>query len=113
MLVSSILHDDTVTIETNTTGLPDADGVPTTTTTETEWAGVNVQQIKAELLTDDDRNTSRTWYRVSGPTPPVDMTTADTILWRGTRYIIDGEPDTRSGLGRIEHTSLRMYYARG
>lgn len=113
MLPFSILHDDTVTIEATTSGRPDADGVPTETTTETEWAGVNVQQIKAEYLTDDDRATSRTWYRVSGPPAPVELDTADRIKWRGITYRIDGEPDTRTGTGRIEHTSLRMYYAQG
>lgn len=113
MRLPTILHDDTVTIETVTSGRPDADGVPTETTTETEWTGVNVQQIKAELLTDDDRNTSRTWYRVSGPPPSVELSTADKIIWQGTRYQIDGHPDTRTGTGRIEHTSLRMYIAKG
>lgn len=111
MLPSSILHNDTVTIEKVRVGLPDADGVPIETITTTDWVGVNVQQVRAELLSDDDRNTSRTWYRVSGP--PVDLNTADRIIWQGTRYLIDGEPDTRTGAGRIEHTSLRMYYGQG
>ena len=111
MFPSSPLHDETVTIRISEYGPPDQYGVSSQTFTEIVWSGVNIQQVKAELLSDQDRNTSRTWYRVSGP--PVAISTADTILWHGIRYRIDGEPDTRRGAGRIEHTSLRMYYAQG
>lgn len=109
-----ILHDDHVTILTRTSGgWPDANGVPTTTTTETAWDGVNVQQVQADELTDQDRETSRTWYRVSGPPAPTPIMAGDRIRWRGTEYRVDGDADTRTGSFRINHTSLRMYAARG
>lgn len=109
-----ILHDDTVTIlRTTSTGLPDDDGLPGEETTETEWAGVNVQQMKAEELEDHQQNSSTTYYRVAGPPPEVMIKETDRIRWRGTEYQIDGEPDARTGAYRINHVSLAMYRSRG
>lgn len=109
-----ILHDDTVTILKTTSGAVDDDGVPTTTTTEHEWKNVNVQQLTADELTDQGRETNVTIWRVSGPPPPVALEASDRIMWRGGKYReIDGQPDARAGKYRIQHTSLQMVRATG
>ena len=113
MRLPGILHDDTVTILSTTTGPPDANGVPTTTTMETPWDGVNVQQVRAEDLDDQQRETASTWYRVAGNHPPVLVRAQDRIRWRGTEYLVDGEPDVRTGAYRLEHTSLQMHATTG
>lgn len=113
MRLSSPLHDDTVTILTTTHGAPDADGVPTEVTTETAWEGVNVQQVRADEEDTASREATVTRYRVSGPIPPVEVREEDEIRWRGVTHTIDGEPDTRRGAMRVEHTSLVMVRARG
>ena len=105
-VLSKILHDDTVTIIRVTSGEPDENGVPTETTVEAPWAGVNVQQLTAKDLADAGRDTRVTTWRVSGPPALVDG--GDQIRWRGNTYRVDGEPDTRTGMYRINHTSLLM-----
>jgi len=110
-VLSKILHDDTVTIVKVTPGLPDSDGVPTETTTETPWAGVNVQQLTAKDLADAGRDTRVTTWRVSGP--PADVDGGDRIKWRGATFHVDGKPDTRTGTYRINHTKLFMLKGEG
>jgi len=113
MNLPGILHDDTVVIVTTTTGLPDADGLPTSTTVETVWEGVNVQQVQADELDNERQNSSTTYYRVAGSEPPVVIKESDRIKWRGDEYLIDGKPDVRKGYYRLEHVSLRMYESKG
>lgn len=111
MRPSRILHDDTVTIVSISSGPPDEDGVPTRTETEKPWKNVNVQQLTSKELTDRGRNTTITTWAVSGP--PADADAGDLIRWRGNDYRVDGEPDTRIGRYRINHTSLLMVRATG
>lgn len=108
-----ILHDDTVTIVTTTIGLPDADGLPTTTTIESVWEGVNVQQVQADELDNHQQDTNTTYYRVAGSQPPVPVKASDRIKWRGEEYLVDGQPDVRTGPYRLEHVALRMYRSNG
>lgn len=116
-----LLHDDTVTIlkvaggagEGEGDQLPiDADGVPITHTTEHEWTGVNVQASSTQEF-DDNRETVVTYFRVSGPVPPVTITASDRIRWHGIVHEIVGDPDVRTGYGRINHCSLTMRASRG
>lgn len=106
MNLSSVLHDDEVTLITVVTGAPDEDGIPTRVETETSWVGVNVQQQTAKELVDQGRDLSVTTWRVSGP--PIIVDSGDLIRWRGKDYRVDSEPDTRTGAHRIEHTKLYM-----
>ena len=105
-LLSTILHDTAVTILRSTLGPPDSDGVPTETTVEIPWRGVNVQQVGSKDLADAGRDTRVTTWRVSGP--PVDVDGGDRIRWLGNEYQVDGEPDTRLGAHRINRTKLFM-----
>ena len=112
MRLPRILHDDAVTIlHTVPGGAPDADGVPTHTTTETTWDGVNVQQLRADEIDDEVQDTDTVFYRVSGP--PATVAVGDRIRWDGTEYLIQGEPDTRTGRHRIERTTVTIYHSRG
>lgn len=113
MRLPRILHSDGLTIVTTATGLPDADGIPAETTIETAWEGVNVQQVQADELDDHQQDTNTTWYRVAGSQPPVVLKASDRLKWRGKEYLIDGEPDVRTGPHRLEHVSLRMYRSNG
>lgn len=113
MRASRLLHDDEVIILKVTTGEPDDDGVPNTTTSRHRWKRVNVQQVSAEELTDQGRNTSVTTFRVSGSPAPVAIDSADEIEWRGLTYEITADPDARTGRARINHTSLQMVRVRG
>lgn len=110
-VLSRILHDDEVTIERVTTGLPDDDGTPTETTVRSPWKGVSVQQMTSKDLADAGRDTRITTWRVSGP--PVQIDGGDKIIWRGATYRVDGEPDTRRGRHRINHTALLMVKGTG
>lgn len=107
------LHDDAVVIVSTAHGLPDADGLPAETAVETAWEGVNVQQLSAEDVDDEAQDTNTAFYRVAGAIAPVEVKASDRIKWRGKTYQIKGEPDTRRGRFRIEHTSLVMYRSEG
>lgn len=109
----SILHDDTVTIvKVTTSTTPDADGLPAETTATHTWDGVNVQQVGTREW-DNDRHTTVVRYRVAGPIPPVTISAADRISWRGEHYEIEGQPDVRTGPLRINHCALVMRRAIG
>ena len=111
MRLPRILHNDQVTIISVTAGPPDDDGEPTETRTETPWRGVNVQQMTSKDLADAGRDTRVTTWRVAGPPAVVDG--GDLIRWRGTTYHVDGRPDTRTGLHRLEQTTLFMVLGEG
>jgi head-tail adaptor len=113
MIIPGLLHDDTVVIISTTHGLPDLDGLPSETTVETPWEGVNVQQIAEEETDDETQDSDTVTYRVAGAIAPVEVKASDRIRWRGQVFLIKGEPDTRRGALRIEHTSLLMYRTRG
>jgi hypothetical protein len=74
---------------------------------------VNVQQVAAEDLTDHERETQVVKFRVSGAIPTVPVHSTDRIEWDGAAFEIEGDPDTRRGRYRIEHTSLTMTKVRG
>lgn len=110
MMPPRILHDQTLTIRRITQGEADADGVPTTTTTDTSWEHVAVQQVET-VEHNDNRATTVTTFRASGPIADIDPT--DVLVWEGATYRVVGKPDTRRGKYRINHTSLRMQTAAG
>jgi hypothetical protein len=96
------------------TGDVDVDGVPITQAPiETPWVGVNVQQLNTDEDLSARRNLTVSTFRVSGPIPAVIPTSADRIRRGGIEYSIVGEPDTRRGRHRINHTSLIITDARG
>lgn len=111
MRLPRTLHDDAVVILRSVPGPVDDDGVPTRVTNPYLWEGVNVQQLTSEELTDMGRSTTVTTWRVAGPPTMVDS--GDTIEWAGKTFLVDGEPDTRTGKYRINHTALVMIRARG
>jgi|GEM_PF-4780072 len=110
MRIPNYLHADTVTIvQAAPTGGLDADGVPQTAPpVETQWPGVNVQQVNTNEDTTGYRDQTARTYRVAGSPPAVTITAADTIRWGGTDYAVIGEPDIRTGRNRINHTSLEI-----
>lgn len=108
MMMTSPLWDDAVVIIQLAGGLPDPDGLPTQGRTETPWAPVNVQQVAADETTDGHQQATATSWRVAGPPVPVEVRAGDLIRWNGTEYAVDGNPDTRRGRFRLEHTSLEM-----
>lgn len=112
MRLPALLHDDSVTIVSVTEGFPDDYGVPTVIKVETPWDGVNVQQT---TTTEDNnsREQATRKYRVAGPVPPVQIENNSLIKWRGEDYRVEGEPDTRTGYGRLNHTSLIMVRVTG
>ncbi|MBM6622667.1 hypothetical protein JTF08_13710 [Micrococcaceae bacterium RIT802] len=98
------LHHETIQLVTTTQGLPDADGIPTTVETPgNPYGGYNVQPVgTTESLGGLNVITGR--WRVSGPL----LTAAkagDSILWRGTTYPIEGEPQHYMS-GALDHTEL-------
>lgn len=111
MRLPRTLHDDAVVIMRSVPGPVDDDGVPTRVNTPDPWDGVNVQQMTSEELTDAGRNTTVTTWRVSGP--PIAVDSGDIIEWGGGTFLVDGEPDTRTGKFRIEHTALFMVRVKG
>lgn len=107
------LHDGEVTIVKVTEGTtPNAAGVAEKTTTPTPWKNVSVQQTDTTEHV-DNRDVTVVEYRVSGPIPSVVPVAHDTIIYDGLAYEIVGEPDTRRGRLRINHTSLLMQRATG
>lgn len=117
-----ILSTDSVVIVKRSEGGVDDDGVPTSTVERIPWDYVNVQRLTSTELTDQGRNTTEVVYRVAGDPPsrvvddvrvPVTIDSEDRIEWLGDEYLIDGEPDVRTGRGRIEYTGLTMTRVRG
>ncbi|WNM27550.1 hypothetical protein RN607_00690 [Demequina capsici] len=115
MRLTHVLHTESVTIiKAAPTGDTDADGVPITDApTQTAWSGLAIQQTTADETTAGDVDEVATTYSLSGPIPSVELTAADTIRWNGIDYSIVGDPDTRRGRHRINHTSLVLRRARG
>lgn len=111
MILPSVLHREACTIVRVTRGLPDADGIPVEVETRHPWDGVNIQQMSTKEQIAQGRDTTATKWRVAGP--PVDIEAGDRIEWAGKSYYVDGDPDTRRGLHRIEHTSLVMTRTKG
>lgn len=110
-LITGLIHTETLQVTHTETGDPDDDGVPTQTTTTTEWKNVNVQQMQS-LETDDVVGEYRiTRWRCSGPPHNIDGN--DTLTWRGDEYEVEGDVQTREGALVIEGTTLTMMKARG
>lgn len=109
-----VLNTDTpVVVQVTDDGGVDDDGVPTSSTVRVPWPGVNIQRLTTTELVDQGRNTTEVVYRVAGDPPPVTIEPTDLIEWLGDTYSIDGEPDVRTGRGRINYTSLTMSRVEG
>jgi hypothetical protein len=81
------LHRESLTIQIVTTGAPDEDGLPTQTSTESTFAGFNVQPVISARSTEgvDNQTLVTKRWKVSGP--PIPGLTADSrILWRGSPF---------------------------
>jgi len=104
----SILHKETLTLNTNVEGEPDEDGLPTYTTSSVDYAGFNVQPVistrATEGMTDELLVTKR--YKVSGPQIP-NITAASWITWRGQKFKPWGDP-TPFYTGPIPHAEFLM-----
>lgn len=102
----SVLHRESLTVQVVTQGTPDADGVPTSTTTEATYTGYNVQPVISTRATEGMDNellvTER--YKVSGPPIP-GITPASKIIWRGNTYKPWGDP-TPQHVGVLPHAEF-------
>jgi hypothetical protein len=103
-------HAETITVQRTTTGAPDADGVPTSTTTPEQVDGCTVQPTGTrESVGQNDIVTSR--WLVSTTEPQDWITADDTVIWRGETFDIDGRPQTYRSV--LPHTEFVITETKG
>lgn len=104
------MHSETVTIIRTTEGDPDEDGVPTKTTLEQDIERCTVDPTGTkESVGQNDIVTGR--WLVSTEDPQDWVEAADTVVWRGTAYEVDGKPQTYWGV--LPHTEFVITETKG
>lgn len=104
------MHAQTLVLKRVAVGKPDADGVAATTSVEHELEGYGVTPAGSQESAGDDKVIT-TRYRVSGPVTAL-VREHDKIVWAGTTYQVEGEPQTYVG-GVLDHTEFYINAPRG
>ncbi|MDI3331411.1 MAG: hypothetical protein QJR09_11890 [Micrococcus sp.] len=101
--LGGLLHRETITVVTVTEGEADPFGEPTTTASEKDHPGYNVQPVGTTESVGDQTVITRR-YRVSGPAI-TGITEATRIRWRGQDYELEGD-DQQYVSGALDHMEL-------
>lgn len=103
------IHGESLTVHQITSGVPDANGRAAETPVEHQLHGYSVVPAGSTESAGNEKVIT-TRYRVSGPSTDV-VRAHDRVTWRGTRFEVDGHPQTYVGV--LPHTEFFLSLDRG
>ena len=116
MSLPNVLHNDSIVAHIVTTGAPDDDGVPTSTTLDLPLVGCNVQAQSTSEVRDNSLEIA-TSYRVSSPDTRTGITAGTEITFRMTtpddHWFVIGDVLEYVATGILDHSEFTITKRRG